>query len=114
MKNVVSITLAAATLLLAGSFPAFAHGYVRGGVWIGPGWWGPVYPYPYPYYAVPPVVVQQQPQPPAEYVAPEPQTPGYWYFCQEPKGYYPYVKQCPGGWEKVVPPPPAPAEDEEE
>ncbi len=116
MKKVVSLTLAAATLL-AGSFPAMAHGYFRGGVWIGPGWgpgwWGPAYPYPY--YVGPPVVIQQQPQPPTEYSAPEQtEAPSYWYFCQDPRGYYPYVKNCPGGWKKVVPSPPAPAQDEEE
>ncbi len=117
MKKVVSVILAAATLLLAGSFPALAHGYVRGGIWIGPGWgpgwWGPAYPYPY--YAAPPVVIQQQPQPPTEYVAPQqPEAPSYWYFCKDPQGYYPYVKQCPGGWMKVVPPSQAPAPEEEE
>ena len=124
MKKAVSIILAAAALLLASSFPALANGHVHGSIWIGPvwgpGWWGPAYPYPYPYpyYAGPPVVIQQQQQPPTEYIAPEqPEAPSYWYFCQNPKGYYPYVKQCPGGWMKVVPSPPAPAtpeEDEEE
>ena len=29
--------------------------------------------------------------------------PYYWYFCQDPQGYYPYVKNCPGGWMQVVP-----------
>ena len=41
--------------------------------------------YDYPYY--------QQPQ----------EQPYYWYFCQDPQGYYPYIKSCPGGWMKVVP-----------
>ena len=27
----------------------------------------------------------------------------YWYYCENPQGYYPYVKSCPGGWMKVVP-----------
>ncbi len=44
----------------------------------------------------PPVYVQ--PGPAAE--AP----PQYWYYCQNPQGYYPYIKQCPQGWMKVVPP----------
>ena len=30
----------------------------------------------------------------------------YWYYCQNPQGYYPYVNSCPGGWMKVVPQPP--------
>ena len=116
MKRAIYIAVAAATLLLASSLPALAHGYVRGGIWIGPGWgpgwWGPAYPYPYPYYASPPVVVQQQPE---VYVEPQQQqeAPSYWYYCQKPQGYYPYVKQCPGGWMKVVPSPQAPEEEEE-
>jgi hypothetical protein len=103
-------------LSLAISLPAYAHGRVffRGDVLIGPGWgpwwWGPPY-YPYgPYYSEPPVVVPQQP--PA-YVEPSPQPEAqyYWYFCQKPEGYYPYVKKCPDGWLKVIPPVP---QDEEE
>jgi hypothetical protein len=27
----------------------------------------------------------------------------YWYYCQNPQGYYPDVNNCPGGWMKVVP-----------
>jgi len=30
----------------------------------------------------------------------------YWYSCSSPEGYYPYVKDCPGGWRQVVPQPP--------
>ena len=29
-----------------------------------------------------------------------------WYYCQNAKGYYPYIKQCPGGWQQVDPKPP--------
>ena len=64
-------------------------------VFIGPGpfWFG------YPYYA-PPVVVQPSPpvyvQPPATAPA-----PASWYYCENPKGYYPYVAQCRGGWRAV-------------
>ena len=87
-------------------------GYWRGGVYIGPGWWGdPYYPYYYPYYATPPVIIQQ---PPEIYVQPAPQveTPTYWYFCPDPQGYYPYVKKCPKGWLKVVPPADTPEGEE--
>ncbi len=72
--------------------------------WWGPGWWGA----PYPYYATSSVVQQA----PTEYIqqgyAPPQQT--YWYFCQNAGAYYPYVKECPGGWMQVVPPsaPPGP------
>jgi hypothetical protein len=75
------------------------------GPWWGPGYWGPYYPYPY--YAPPaPVVVQQAPP---VMVQPSPE-PSYWYYCQNPQGYYPYVQACPHGWMKVVPPsgPPGP------
>jgi hypothetical protein len=77
--------------------------------WGGPVVLGPWYPYyyPSPYYPAPPVVVQQEPP---VYTGPAPaQADYYWYYCQNPPGYYPYVKTCPGGWMKVVPqttPPP--------
>lgn len=84
-------------------------------IWVdpgwGPGWWGPTYPY-YPdvYYQdymnheAPPVVIQQQPE---EYIqAPQQAEPSYWYYCQNPEGYYPYVKRCPKGWMRVIPTPP--------
>jgi hypothetical protein len=37
-----------------------------------------------------------------EYVQPD-APPGYWYYCQEPAGYYPYVQQCPTEWLTVLP-----------
>ncbi|MCL5022224.1 MAG: hypothetical protein M1497_02445 [Nitrospirae bacterium] len=94
------------------------HSYFRGSFWFGPGWgswWrGPGYPYYYPYYYYPysyypyyygesPVVLQEQPP---EYVQPTPREEEeyYWYFCPDSKNYYPYVKKCPGGWLRVVPP----------
>ena len=30
----------------------------------------------------------------------------YWYYCAESKAYYPYVKHCPAGWQRVAPQPP--------
>jgi hypothetical protein len=78
------------------------HGGRYGWWWVvGPGWWyydAPVYPYPDPE-----VVVVDQPAPPG------PPPAQYWYYCRNPNGYYPYVPQCPGGWESVpASPPPAP------
>ena len=29
-----------------------------------------------------------------------------WYYCEQTRGYYPYVKECPGGWKRVPPAPP--------
>ena len=28
-----------------------------------------------------------------------------WYYCADSKAYYPYVKDCPGGWQRVSPTP---------
>jgi hypothetical protein len=30
---------------------------------------------------------------------------GSWYYCDASRAYYPYVKQCPGGWREVSPQP---------
>lgn len=109
--------LALATL---GTTAAWAdhHGHVHFGVVIGGPYWGPWgYPPP-PYYYYPPYyppVVVQQPAPvyieqappavvaPAPAAAPAPQN--FWYYCAAAKGYYPYVKECPSGWQKVLPQP---------
>ncbi len=110
MKKPLILFLVIAALLIVGVAPVFAHGGGwRGTIWIGPGWWGPSY-YPYyyyPYYAQPPVVIQQQ-TPVYEYdqQAPAQEQTYYWYYCPDARAYYPYVKQCPGGWKKVVPAPP--------
>jgi hypothetical protein len=69
---------------------------------IGAPYWYPYALY-YPYYA--PVYARAVlgPSPPA-YVEPDPPAQ-YWYYCQNPQGYHPYVQQCPGGWMQVVPNP---------
>jgi len=84
-----------------------------GGGFGGPGFYGgygfgnPFF-YPPPYYAYPPVVVA--PATPPVYVQQEsavpvqPQT-NYWYYCRNPDGYYPYIRECPNGWLQVVPQP---------
>jgi hypothetical protein len=63
------------------------------------------YPYSYPYYYYPPVAAMPYSSP--DYIeqgeaAPE-QSQGYWYYCADAKAYYPYVKDCPGGWQQVLP-----------
>ncbi len=69
--------------------------------WSGPlvfaPWWYPYYSGPYPSQPVAPA-----PSPPV-FDQPEPQPQDYWYYCQDPQGYYPYVQKCSGGWMKVVP-----------
>jgi hypothetical protein len=29
--------------------------------------------------------------------------PAYWYYCAPLATYYPYVQDCPGGWQAVTP-----------
>lgn len=31
------------------------------------------------------------------------QNPNYWYYCNNPDGYYPYIKDCNSGWQQVAP-----------
>ncbi len=123
MNKIVRIVLVLMVAIMASSLTAEARGrggyhghgggHVGFGLYLGPGWWDP-YPY-YPYYYRPPVVVS----PPQDiYVQPAPapraEEPNYWYYCQDPEGYYPYVKKCPKGWMKVVPPDEPPEDLEEE
>ena len=108
MRKAIYLLIVIMLLLVAGALPANA--YWRGGIWIGPvwgPWWGPP-AYPYPYYGSPPVVIQQQPTAYEEQAPQQEQQQNYWYYCPESKVYYPYVKQCPGGWLKVVPAPAPP------
>ena len=69
------------------------HGGRGGWWWIVGGIWyfypAPVYPYPDPYQ--PPVSEIMPPQGPAQ----------YWYYCNDPRGYYPYVAQCQTRWQAV-------------
>ncbi len=123
---------------LAASAPATAHGYYGyRGYWYGgpavrfyfggPLWWGGSYYYgapygpPYGYAPAPPVVVA--PPAPPVYIerdpepAPAPAAPSaapggntqWWYMCSNPRGAYPYARECPGGWERVPALPPGPS-----
>ncbi len=82
------------------------RGFFGPRVFVGPRFYEPGfypyygYPYPYPYYDYPPPVVVTPP--PTEYVQRAPDA-GYWYYCQDPAGYYPTVAACPGGWLQVAP-----------
>ena len=116
--------LAICALLLMSAGSAWAGGW-RGhgsvGIYIGPGgyWRAPIYrpyyfPAPYlyadPFYAPAPVIIERAPPPvyiEQGQVAVEPalETTNYWHYCPEAKGYYPYIKECPGGWQKVLPQP---------
>jgi len=86
----------AVALLVASPIPSQAHGQVPVGVTVPPGvgpeGWGAPSP-DSGYSDVPAVVVAQAPR------------PTYWYYCPNPSGYYPYVKECPPGWMTVAPSP---------
>jgi hypothetical protein len=100
----------------------YGHGWgwgggPRWGISIGlplywPGYYGGYYPYPAygypgPAYAYPGPAVA----PSAGYIeqgAPQaaPQSQGDWYYCADSKSYYPYVRECSGGWQRVPSIPP--------
>lgn len=128
MKTLKWVYLVVTLYMLLGSGHLGAHGHSRFSIglgYYGPGFYGGYgyggygfnrygfggYGYPYyypPMYAYPPTVVV--PTTPPVYIQQEtqpmpPQT-NYWYYCQKPDGYYPYVKDCPGGWLPVAPKPP--------
>jgi hypothetical protein len=71
--------------------------------WVTDGYWYfyPVPIYPYPTYVPPAIIMQQAPPvptglPPAQ----------FWYFCDNPQGYYPYVASCNTPWREVPATPP--------
>ena len=72
----------------------------RMGWWwiVGANWYfysSPVYPYPSPWEPPASVLVS-----PPVGVAPAAPPTQYWYYCEPAHGYYPYVPNCPGGWEQ--------------
>ncbi|MHB8883130.1 MAG: hypothetical protein ACYC69_16675 [Thermodesulfovibrionales bacterium] len=119
MKRISFIACVVIVFLVLGVVAAQAghrHGW-RGSVWIGPVWNPWPYSYSYPYYSPyydpyyydryydrQPVIIEREAYDP-ETQAPQPAVRQYWYYCKDPKGYYPYVQHCPGGWKKVLPAP---------
>ncbi|MCC6472332.1 MAG: hypothetical protein IT514_01175 [Burkholderiales bacterium] len=100
--------LIAAAAVLAGclqSGAVFAQRHWHGprvgiGIHFGAPLYRPWYYAPPPYY-YPPVVVA--PAPPPVYIErPAPPPPAAdWFYCPGAQGYYPYVRECPGGWQRV-------------
>ena len=87
-----------------------AHFGLRIGIPIGWPYWGWGYPYPY-YYQPYPSQVVVAPSGPTTYVEQPraesaPEASGYWYYCAGAGAYYPYVRECLGGWQRVAPRPP--------
>jgi hypothetical protein len=93
-----------------GGWPAWGFGF---GAF---GYMPPYYPPPYGYAPaagrfVPPAVYIERKdtaQPATESQA------NYWHYCRSAEGYYPYVKECPDGWEQVAPTPPQAGKDDQE
>ena len=83
--------------------PRYYGGGARIGVVVGaPLLFAPLmYSAPAYYYSPPTTYVEQEPA----YVEPAPAA-AYWYFCPQLNAYYPYVQECPGGWQAVLPQPP--------
>ena len=119
LSNALLATCAVAGLAITGTAEA-AHWRV--GVFMG----APVAPYyypvaPAPYYYAPypayPAPVIVDPGQPDVYIekgqvegaqnAGSTGSAGTWYYCDAAKMYYPYVKQCAGGWREVPATPPA-------
>lgn len=118
MKQIKVVLALAVLLVSVSSSTAWADRH-HGGVGViidvplfWPGYYPLPYHYPYypPYYpptmvvpSSPPVYIEQEPQS----APPQQSQPYYWHYCSKPQGYYPYVKECPGGWQQVSPQPPS-------
>lgn len=59
------------------------------------------------------MVIQKEPETYIQQYDQTDEPEGYWYFCRDPEGYYPYVKKCPKGWQRVLPTPDQEIEGEE-
>src|SRR5215471_16939538 len=67
------------------------------------------YPYYYPYgygfgysYYAPRTAYTEPVPPPEGYLGPSGPPPAQdWYYCDNPEGYYPYVRTCNGQWQAV-------------
>lgn len=88
--------------------PLWAPPAYYGSPWYGGGYWyGPGYTTVVPVPSQPPVYIergQDEGAPAPEAAAP---AQGWWYWCTDPEGYYPTVRECPGGWQQVAPQPAA-------
>lgn len=106
-------SLLALLLMIGGIGNAWAghhHGHVSThvGVYFGPAW-DPWYYRPPPVYYYPPAPIVIERAPPPVYIEqaePAPAPNAYWYYCNASRAYYPYVKECPSGWQRVSPRPP--------
>lgn len=91
-------------------FPHYRGPFYRSYGYFGDPFFWPAYPPVYPPVVVvpatPPVYIQQSPAvTQSAPVSPVITTTDYWYYCENPAGYYPEVKNCPDGWVQVPPRP---------
>ena len=93
--------------LVVAAGAAMAPHAAQARVFVGFGFSPFYFPAPY-YYGPPPVVYVPPPMayapPPVMYIAPPQQS---YYYCDNPKGYYPSVQSCANGWRQVPATPPA-------
>ncbi len=75
----------------AGGHGSHPGARIHSRVFVGAALFAPLYLYP--------------PLPP--YSGPPPSVTPFWYFCKSLDAYYPYVGDCPEGWQPVVPPSPS-------
>ena len=89
------------------AYPAPAYGYPAPPY----AYPAPAYSYPAPAYSYPAPAVA----PSGAYVeqgyaqatpAPAPARQQDWFYCPDSKSYYPYVRECPGAWQRVPAQPP--------
>jgi hypothetical protein len=89
----------------------FSPGFYNFGYGYGPGYYGGLYPWG-GYYSYPPAIVTVPDQPPVYIQQGRPNTAplqsGYWYYCNNPQGYYPTIRQCSSRWQPVAPRPSLP------
>lgn len=119
----IVLSLLSSMLLAAAAPAAQAHDHYRDrghyhgprtsfGFYMGVPFGNPWYvPPPSYYYSAPQTVIIRAPEPPPVYIERQapvaaPSAPPMWYYCNNPQGYYPYVRQCPSGWLQVAPTPP--------
>lgn len=121
MKLRIMKSILVCVLILAGTLPSvpalaghnsysfgFSFAYPGYGYYPAPYYYPPAYPYYNPYY----YPAYGYPTGPTTYVEqatqPAPQQPQVqpWYYCAEANAFYPYVRECAGGWQRVSPIPP--------
>jgi hypothetical protein len=115
MRRSIAAFIVMLTLILAIPWVSHArhghhgHGHhggtrvvVGGNFWFGPPpFWGPRYYCGGPVWCAPPPPVWAAPI--AGYMERNREESEFWYYCEDPRGYYPYIRSCPGGWMRVVP-----------